>query len=246
MVKKIIKYEGTPLGSWMVTFSDMNTLLLTFFVLLFSMSSLATDQFEEIFQPNRGDGLGLLSDESKAYSSTIHFDPFPLLPKSAPKSALNVFRSEEDEKGKTVGIPAGVEFKISPGLNGTITIMLADKLLFPPGSTELSEESRDFLDKVQLFLQKILTITPRRVMVEGHTDNTTPVDEGYRISAKRAEVVLLYLLKDETLPPELFSVIGWGASKPLVLNNSDENRAKNRRVRIILEPSDEPNNNPIY
>lgn len=238
--KEKIVLSGTPAGAWMLTFSDMNTLLLTFFVLLFSMSTLATDEFEEMFQARQGEGLGLLNKDARAYSSKLVFDPTPLLPKNAVSSALNVFRSVDEQGRRQVNVPDGVEFQINDAADGVVTILIADRLLFGPGETALTPESMVFLEKVRLFLQRILSVMPRRVIVEGYTDNSTPTEEGYIISAERAEAVLRFLLADGVLPPELFSVVGYGDSKPLVPNTSDENRAKNRRVRIYLEPLESP------
>jgi chemotaxis protein MotB len=81
-----------------------------------------------------------------------------------------------------------------------------------------------------------LSINPRRIAVEGYTDNTVPLEESFVISARRAEIVLQYLLRNEALPPQLFSVVGYGSFKPVVENSSDLNRARNRRVRILVEP----------
>jgi chemotaxis protein MotB len=239
-------YEGTPTGNWMVTFSDMNTLLLTFFVLLFSMSSLTTEKFEEIFQPNKGDQLGLLSTSSLVYASRLVFDPMPAIPKDRVRTALNVFRQDGDKFHAPINLPDGVEITISDAPGGVVTIVLADRMLFAPGQTELTRESMEFLDKVRLFIGRIISVIPRRIIVEGHSDNTAPEEERYIISARRAESVLLHLLGDGTLPPELFSVIGYGSSKPLVPNNSDANRAKNRRVRIVLEPPEGTDENILF
>lgn len=240
MGKKIeIRYEGNPIGGWMITFSDMNTLLLTFFVLLFSMSTLSESKIEEAFDTEGGDSLGLLSEDSWQYASDFYFDPVPVISKSVNSSALSIFNEIEDAAMAGDGIPNGVEFEISDAPNGKIAIMLADNLLFAPGQLDLSPESKKFLDKVRIFLRRIVSITPRRILIEGHTDNTTPEDEGYIISYRRAEKVLQYLLEGHDLPPALFSVVGYGASKPIVVNNSEINRARNRRVRIIVETSDE-------
>lgn len=237
--KVIVKFEGTPTGNWMVTFSDMNTLLLTFFVLLFSMSTLSESKIEEAFDQKGGDSLALLTDDTWQYQSDFFFDPIPAITKDVNSAALSIFNEMEDAEIAGDGIPDGVEFEISDASDGKIAIMLADRLLFRPGQIELTDVSKEFLDKVRIFLQRIVSITPRRILVEGHTDNTTPEDEGYIISSRRAEMVLQYLLEGHDLPPALFSVVGYGASKPIVINNSDVNRARNRRVRIIVETSDE-------
>ena len=139
-----------------------------------------------------------------------------------------------------MNVPDGVEFQINDATDGVVTILIADRVLFGPGQTELTQQSEEFLGNVRLFLQRILSVMPRRVIIEGHTDNSTPDEEGYIMSARRAEAVLLFLLADGVLPPELFSIVGYGPSKPILPNTSDENRAKNRRVRIFLEPLKSP------
>lgn len=237
--KEKVVFEGTPVGSWMVTFSDMNTLLLTFFVLLFSMSSLSTDTFDEMFKPSKGDSLGLLNEDTRAYASKLIFDPRPVLPKGVVRSALNVFRDESDIPGETINIPDGVQFDIIDAETGVLSIVLADRLLYAPGQTTLSEESREFLTKFRRFLHKIFDVLPRRVVIEGHTDNTAPEEERFVVSAQRAEAVLEFILADNTMPPALFSIVGYGSTRPIVENTSDENRAINRRVRIVLEPEED-------
>jgi len=240
MAKEKIVYEGTPVGNWMVTFSDMNTLLLTFFVLLFSMSTIATDRFDEIFQNNKGDGLGLMSDEGTSYSSSIIIDPMPILQESARVSLLRSFNTSDDLLNESVGLPNGVEINFSGDLNGQITITLADRILFEPGESSLDPRHEELMNNLRLFIQKVIAISPRRIVIEGHSDNRTTEAERLTISAERAMAVLEEMLKDNVLPPSLFSIVGYGDAKPIVPNNSDANRARNRRVRVVLEaPEDD-------
>lgn len=242
MAKEKIVYEGTPVGSWMVTFSDMNTLLLTFFVLLFSMATIADDKFDEVFEREEGDGLGLLEDEGTTYSSSMIYDPLPMMAKSSRKSLLQAFSTAADMPNASAGVPDGVEIDISDGISGRITITLADRILFEPGETELTPANRELLRQVRLFIQKIIAISPRTMVIEGHSDNRPPEEERFDISFRRAKAVLDVLLADRVLPPSLFSVIGYGDTKALLPNNTDENRAFNRRVRIVLEPPEDTMN----
>jgi chemotaxis protein MotB len=246
MAKIVEKKEGTPTGAWMATFSDMNTLLLTFFVLLYSMGSLATDDFDKIFKNKKGDYLGLGNDSPMESLSDKIFDPHTMVKRNDMAHALNVFKSEDSLEGVDIGIPDGVEIFYSTTRDGEITIMIADRLLFSPGQVELTPESVQLLEKVKIFIRNVISVSPRRIIVEGHTDNSTPANEGYVISARRAEAVRLFLLSDELMPPELFSIVGYGASRPLAPNISDVNRAKNRRVRIYLEAPDKAARSNVF
>ena len=239
MVRKTqTRFEGVPLGSWMVTFSDMNTLLLTFFVLLFSMSSLSTETFEEAFGSYGGDGLGLMSESSGSYASSLIFDPMPEIPENALQTAVRSLAIGESTRQRGWGLPDGVEISVSDAPDGVIEIVLADRLLFEPGSTELSPEASIFLGRLQNFLSVVFERTTRRITVEGHADNSAPAEVCYITSARRASAVLDFLLADSVLPPERFSIVGYGASRPKVANDSDANRAQNRRVRIVVEPEE--------
>lgn len=240
MPKKIvIRLEGMATGSWMVTFSDLITLLLTFFVLLFSMSSLASDTFTEIFNQESGEGLGLLASDSRAHAGHALFDPIPEINKSDLRnSLLQALSGGSDLSGEPGGIPDGVEILIDETTDGVIQILMIDSLLFRPGSTELTEEAVRFLGLCRNFLQLLFRNEPRRIVIEGHTDDTLPPEESSLLSARRAMTVLSEVLKEGNLPPELFSIIGYGASRPLLPNDSDENRAKNRHVSIIIQPVD--------
>jgi len=232
------RFAGVPMGSWMVTFSDMNTLLLTFFVLLFSMSSLTSERFEEAFGNYGGDGLGLMNEGSGSYASSLIFNPMPEIPDNALRTAVRSLEVGEGTERRGWGLPDGVEVSISDAPDGEIEIVLVDRLLFEPGSAELNPEASIFLGRLQNFLSVVFERTTRRITVEGHTDNSAPAEECYITSARRASAVLDFLLADGVLPPERFSIVGYGASRPKVPNDSDANRAQNRRVRIVVEPQE--------
>jgi len=227
----------------MVTFSDMCTLLLTFFVLLFSMSSISSERFQEFFRSFAGDQLGLMSAGEMVHSSDFVFDPIPDIPKSSSRAAMIDFASSVDAGLGSGSVADAVEFQVEDAPEGAISIILAEKALFREGSAELTAESSDFLNLLRNFLARVLEMSNRRVIVEGHTDNSLPPRDAYILSARRAVAVLDYLLSDREergswLPPERFIVAGYGSTRPKVPNDTPENRAANRRVRIYLEPPD--------
>jgi chemotaxis protein MotB len=242
--KTIVRKEGTPAGNWMVTFSDMNTLLLTFFVLLFSMSSIKAEGFQEFFRMLSGDRLGLLQVSDRSRMIAAVFDPLPEINKNVMRTALAEFAEGIQIEAGDTGVADAIELRFEDAPDGAVQVELADRILFEPGSVELLPDSRAILDRVRVFLGRILSFSNRRVVVEGHTDGTIPHREAFLLSARRAAEVLEYLLQHgvETglpgLPPERFMTVGYGSLRPKVAEDTAEGRAKNRRVRIFLYPPD--------
>jgi chemotaxis protein MotB len=227
----------------MLTFSDMTTLLLTFFVLLFSMASITSEKFQEFFRSFTGDALGLFQEGEMVDASGFIFDPMPEVAKSPAKAALVDFARSMDVSRGTGSVADAVEFYVEDAPEGAIAIVLAERILFEDDSTVLTPESYGFLTQLRGFLARVLALSDRRVVIEGHTDDSLSPRESYILSAQRAVAVLEFMLaqseNDTTvLPPERFMVVGYGSMRPKVPNDSPENRAINRRVRIYLQPPD--------
>jgi len=120
---------------------------------------------------------------------------------------------------------------------GVVMISIADKLLFKSGSYEISDRAKEILGKVA----KVVNDKPDfECMVESHTDNV-PYNNGvlidnWDLSAKRATAVVRVLTNIHKVNPKQLIAAGRGEFLPLVANNSTENRAANRRTRIIVMP----------
>jgi chemotaxis protein MotB len=120
---------------------------------------------------------------------------------------------------------------------GVVMISIADKLLFKSGSYEVSDKAREVLSKVA----KVVNDRPDfECMVESHTDNV-PYKNGvlldnWDLSAKRATSIVRVLTKEHKVSPKQLIAAGRGEFIPLVENNTSENRAANRRTRIIVMP----------
>jgi chemotaxis protein MotB len=118
-----------------------------------------------------------------------------------------------------------------------LVINLDDKISFDSGQSDLKKEILDSLKKIR----EILSQYPEYdIVVEGHTDNipirTKKFKDNWQLSTERALAVLEYLLQDKNLNPIRFSAAGYGEHRPLVPNDTRENRALNRRVDIVVIP----------
>jgi outer membrane protein OmpA-like peptidoglycan-associated protein len=108
---------------------------------------------------------------------------------------------------------------------------------FPVGQATLTPENYTLLSKVQ---QAIETFGQPTVTIEGHTDSTGSAQVNQELSQKRAEAVKTYLVANKTLPENRIRATGFGPSRPLAPETTPEGRAMNRRIDVLITPSQTP------
>ncbi len=108
---------------------------------------------------------------------------------------------------------------------------------FPVGQATLSPDNYTLLSKVQ---RAIATFGQPTVTVEGHTDSTGSAQTNQELSQKRAEAVKTYLVANKTLPANRIRAAGYGPDRPLAPNTTTEGRAMNRRIDVLITPSQTP------
>ena len=113
-------------------------------------------------------------------------------------------------------------------------VVLSNAILFPSGKASINSNSK----KLLLPITKILTDVKNEIIIAGHTDNVPINNEefesNWELSFFRSYNVLKYILKNTKLNPTQLSCVGYGEFKPIKPNNSAKNRAKNRRIEIII------------
>lgn len=255
------KQEDPPKGSpaWMSTFSDLMNLLLCFFVLLFSMSSVDAQKFEliaasfnetfSIFTAGAtaiGDGILIsngvsqLNELDEYINSTGKVDEGKELQDTIEAAMAAI---EEEKLKESEELAERVEEVIEEqGLDKEIDIeftaqyvqlTLQGALLFDSGKAELRAESLPVLDQVGVILSRYAEST---IEIEGHTDNVPMNGAKYsnndELSDGRALSVFNYLLETTSLDPALIKHSGRGEYCPVADNSTEEGRALNRRVEI--------------
>ena len=217
---------------WLTTFNDLMTLLMVFFVMIFTMSSIDTKKLKK-FQYALQSGLGILKEGQKVEVGLLE-PPFP-------STMESVMTLEEIEKGLPDEIRDFVKaFDSEPEITATYTkegvlITLSNTILFQFGMADINPESFPVLDKIAAIISK----TSESVRVEGHTDNlpihTEKFPSNWELSIKRGVNVVKYFVGIGKIPPQRLSAVGYGESKPLFPNDTTEHRAANRRVEILLK-----------
>lgn len=122
--------------------------------------------------------------------------------------------------------------------NGKVYVSMENKLLFASGSWTVGSEGQKAVQE----LAKVLAQNPDiAVLIEGHTDDvpyggTGPIADNWDLSTKRATEVLKLLLKNGNIDPQNLTAAGKGEFAPLVPNTTEEGKAKNRRIEVVLTP----------
>ena len=224
--------EGGGAPGWIVTFSDLMSLLLTFFVLLLSFSTISEKDFERAIMSLQG-ALGVMP----ANMSIVN--PFPRKPEQTSERAEELARKlkrrlQVTDKDSSVKL----EFDASGGLK----ITLPEAVLFDPGSAELRAAAAPILENVGAVLAEL----PKAfVEVRGHTDNTQISDtsryrDNFELSFWRANAVTQRLIDAAELDPQQFEVVAVGSGQPVAPNTTEAGQRTNRRVDVyvrgVLDP----------
>ncbi|MGM0471499.1 MAG: OmpA/MotB family protein [Bacillota bacterium] len=215
-------------ANWLTTYGDMMTLLLAFFVLLYSFSSIQEEKFKAAMKSLQGN-LGVLEG-----GKTI--DSSDLVTAGVDSNQMGMRRLKEISQTLARYLEKNnLEDDVKLDLTERgLVIRFAGKVLFDLGRAEIKPDAYNVLDEVANIISKV----PNRVMVEGHTDNLPISNQSFpsnwELSTTRATNVVRYFIEKNGLTPAKLSAAGYSKYKPLKPNNNPENRAENRRVDIIL------------
>jgi len=225
------KNKDNTESNWMTTFSDMMTLLMTFFVLLYSMSTIDAQKFKAAVSSLR-ENMGILSggrtmtEQPMVESGSMGSEITP-----SPHQNLTVARQEIQQYVQEKNLQDRVNMEMT---QRGLVVRFTGQILFEVGEAKIRNEGRDVLDKVATVLKEM----PNNVMIEGHTDNlpiaTEEFPTNWELSTARATEVIKYFIEDPGINPKRLSAAGYSKYRPIKPNNSPENRALNRRVEVVI------------
>lgn len=250
--------EPKPAAAWMSTFSDLMNLLLCFFVLLFSMSTLDAQKFEQlaasfsdsfsIFSSGStsvGEGLlvgnGVMQlNQLDEYMNTMGKEAEEEPEADDPLEELKEEQLKESEELAELIEEMVIEENIQKEVDIDFTsqyvsLSLNGGVLFDSGKADLRDGADELLNKIGLILEKYAKST---IEIEGHTDNV-PINhsifkDNNILSSYRALSVFEYIVNHTTLNPAIIKHSGRGEYVPIADNSTAEGRQKNRRVEIKI------------
>jgi chemotaxis protein MotB len=230
---------------WLVSYADFITLLFAFFTVLYATSQAdlkKQEEFEQAFKKqfagfiSSGDGVGQGSEVDDLNPKNTVFvklpiERFPASGAGAREIADHVERRLERE------LPGDEPKETVTGVNHDavgVKIQLAANKLFPSGSADLKPESAVALDRIGQLLRE----AGRKIIVEGHTDDlpikTEKFPSNWELSAARATKIVRYLAARHKISPAQMVPVAYADQKPVAPNDSESNRARNRRIEIKI------------
>jgi chemotaxis protein MotB len=224
--KKKQEEGGGGAPEWLVTYSDLVTLLLTFFVLLLSMANMDKVKFHDALGSLKG-AFGLAGSVGKTdltKPKVISFAPMD-----------DDYISRLYQKVNTVLTRLRIDKDIDLVKDrGAVVLRVKESILFDSGSTLLKAEAHPILRKIATLVKPL----PLNMRIEGHTDDLpsgNPQLSNWDLSVQRAVSTLKFFAGEKLIPLERLSAVGYGAQQPIVPNTSSEQRTLNRRVEFVLE-----------
>lgn len=217
---------------WLLTYSDMITLLMIFFIVLYTISTVNSQKFQQIAASlgKTFDGTNYVIGQQSGNSI---LDSIKTTGTNGTND--NSIASQLDKLIKQYNLQNMVTYKVD---ERGFVISLNDTLLFDTGSADVKPDQKETLIKIG----NILKSMPNYIRVEGYTDNV-PINNNqfhsnWELSVIRATNVVEILVNDVKMDPAKISAVGYGEYRPIVPNDSDKNRQLNRRVDIVIMNSD--------
>ncbi|NLJ17214.1 MAG: flagellar motor protein MotB [Clostridiales bacterium] len=229
------KEERDASNDWLTTYSDMITLVLTFFILLYSSSTLDEAKWQQIYYAFKGQSIDLKEDVPLVDDGVYVVD-------EEPTEGTNVKKPYKFDElaGYVKSLFEGTEIsdfvEVSQG-KSYILIRFQSQIYFDGDSYVLKEEGKKVLSKL---VPAFKTLEPYilKMEVSGHTANAISAVNGWDLSGMRASTVLKFFEYNKALPSEKLYFKGMGHTQPIADNSTDEGRQKNRRVELLLWRND--------
>lgn len=228
MPRRKKKGDDVNTNGWMDTYADTITLLLTFFILLYSISAVDSEKLKQLNHALQSSLKG-----NTEVSEVKDIKDLEVKTKE-PESGNTEYEDLAKKLNNTIEKNGLTEvIKLRKEDRG-IVLQLDETILFEPGKADLKENNKEVLETITTIINE----HDNDVLIEGHTDNVPMNNKefasNWELSAARALSAVTYFVHDKQIDPMRFSVKGYGEYKPLVPNDTPENRAINRRIDILM------------
>lgn len=210
---------------WLLTYSDLITLLLIFFIVMYATCSVDSEKYKQLSQAMKGsfnNSYNMPQDEDINNSNDEILSEEEML--TQVKSKVDKLVNDLELKGS---ITTSIQEK-------GLVITFNDTVLFNSGEANIKDDWKTKL----ISISKVLNGIDNYIRVEGHTDNVdikTPYfNSNWQLSSIRAANVAEFLINDGNINPARLSAIGYGENRPVKSNDTEEGRTANRRVDILI------------
>ncbi len=218
---------------WLITYADLVTLLLAFFIIMYSLSKVDVEKFQN---------LSVSLSKAMGAGGSVLESPGPSVVPGAGEVYQDSMKALEIKQMENIMDKMNKYIKDSNLQNKArvvseergLVLSFQGEVLFKMGSAELTSSATDILYEVGPLIREI----PNYIRVEGHTDSfpisTDKYPSNWELSAARSNEVAKKLINVYKTSPERISFVGYGQYRPVVMNDTEENRQINRRVDIVI------------
>jgi chemotaxis protein MotB len=233
--RKRRKTEDPPGGgNWLTTYGDMVTLILTFFILLYSFSTIDIMKFQRMLFSFRG-AIGIV-DGGKSFSEDSKISSGQEINESGSSKQRTIDVMKVAQRIQAIVKEQGLENEINVSVTRRgVVVSIAEGLLFSSGQYELLPTG----EKVLSTLGQIFSEIPNNISAEGHADsvpirNGNFVQDNWDLSALRSSRIISFLSRVSNLSPKRLQSVGYGQSRPIMPNDTNYHRQMNRRVDLVI------------
>lgn len=232
------KKSGGGGANWMDTYGDMVTLLLCFFVMLYSMSRMDESKWIALVQ-SFNPGYAVDEPSQIVVPGEIANEPVTGLPSALTQDQVEAALEELYVSMSEYAASAGLQDMVSLSKgSGYVFISFDDTIFFDGDSSVLKDGGKAILDQIAVPLAEA-SGSINEIRVLGHTAQASPdrpnyVDVDRFLSSDRATVVTIYLQEKNIIDPARLVSVGYGQWRPIASNDTAETRAQNRRVELII------------
>ena len=245
MRRKRREEDHENLERWLITYADLITLLLAFFIMMYVFSKQDAQKYDEVVGRLKTIFTGGAGVSGLGKGTGALLIELPV--KTAQRTDEELQRKLEDEI-RSLADNESIKKNISIFSDERgVVIRVLDKAFFDEGKADLKERAKGALGKIV----PVLRIIDNQIRIEGHTDNVpinnNEIRSNWELSVRRATEVVSYFIEKYDFPPQRVSAVGYAEYRPIALNDTPENRALNRRIEIIIVKSDKEtvNSKPI-
>ena len=219
---------------WLVSYADFITLLFAFFVVMYSISSVNVGKYRTVSESIKAALNPIVSPPSSPTPLALSTSKAALTAPDSPGNKEVAIRKLRNlVKGIKVS-PQLAMVRITEKVNGDIVITIPDQLLFNSGEAAVRPEALRFLEGLGTAIVEL----NRHTRIEGHTDNvpirTAQFPSNWELSSTRAVMVVRVLSELYGVPVDHLAAVGHAETRPVTANADAEQRAKNRRVEVVI------------
>ncbi|QNO16425.1 OmpA family protein [Alkalicella caledoniensis] len=234
MRRRRSKDESVGQDNWLLTYSDVITLVLCMFIMLYSFSTIDAQKFQQLVTSLNQSFSGVL-DGGKIISP----DELDNIPKEEEPPLDEGEEIDEEfistyEQILSLINDYGLEDRVFIGIEPKgVEIRFSDGIFFAPGRADIKSSAMELLDKLTGIFQEI----DNEIHIEGHTDtipiNTVQFPSNWELSAGRAISVVKHF-EEKGIDSQRLGALGFGEYRPIDTNETPQGRQANRRVNIIV------------